>query len=180
MKKTVKRITSGIVAVALAAVTAISASAAVTYDLYDSSSLGGVSYSVKYTAGWDASTTINRNVDGYTQISKAKTGNNKFISTYACLCTGGTKTSSRFANTLYNKPTSGPTNQGLLVVGIGANYYHSGATAVESYNQSTSTSYQIENTYAHINTTSALTAYGTIEYRNNTDTIYEFLTNSNY
>lgn len=179
--KFVKRIISSVFAVATIAAITLSASASVTYNLYDTSTLGATAYNVKYTAGWDASTVINRNIDGYTQISRDKSsGTKKFISTYACICAGGTKTTSRFKNTVFNKPTSGPTNNGLLVVGIGANYYYSGNTAIESYSESTSSTYQIESSYGFITTSNPLTAYGTIEYRNSTDTIYEYLTNTNY
>ncbi len=181
MKRIIKAITSSVIVVCLAASTMIPSTAETIAPIYDDSWLNGVNYNIKYCAGWDASTVINMNVDGYTQISKSTISSaDKFISTYACICSGGTKTTSLFKDTVFAKPSTGPVNNGRIVVGVSANYYSTGATAIPSYSTYTTTNHQIETPRQHINTSSKITAYGTIEYQNNTDTIYEYLGIANY
>ena len=103
----------------------------------------------------------------------------KVIDTYACIYSG-IVTSSRFSEDLFNEPATNTTiNKGSFVVGVSANYYSSGTTAI-STKTDTETSKNMTYVQASMTTSSALTSYGSIEYRNSTETLYAYLATSNY
>ena len=103
----------------------------------------------------------------------------KVIDTYACIYSG-IVTSSRFSEDLFNEPATNTTiNKGSIVVGVSANYYSSGTTAI-STKTDTETSKNMTYVQASMTTSSALTSYGSIEYRNSTETLYAYLATSNY
>ena len=182
----IKKIVSMVLSCAVLAVSVLSVGASAaerptfgpfyTYKYYGS---GTMLY--KYTTGIDTSTIINMTLDGKNYINKIAMGSDyaKEVSTYACIYSGGT-TTSRFNNRFFNDPaTSTSLNKGEIVVSAAANYY-AGGLAIASKKYSESSKNWASVTAGSILTSKALTSYGTIEYRNNVDTLYNFLSTVDY
>ncbi len=159
----------------------VSASTFGPYYYSESGSTGTIYY--KYTTAIDTSNTINMTLDGNNLIAKQAAASTyiKLVGTYACIYRG-TATTSRFNNgKLFNDPAlSSSINNGLIVVSAAANYYLSGDIAIPSTKTEEATLNMTHIVSKAITATEALTSYGTIEYRNNTDTIYEYLSTVNY
>ena len=183
----IKRIVSMVLSCAVLAVSVLSVGASAlrvtfgpfyTYERYGS---GTMLY--KYTTGIDTSTVINMTLDGKNYINKIAMGSDyaKEVSTYACIYSGGTTTTSRFNNKFFNNPaTSTSLNKGKIVVSAAAVYYPSGNPAISSKTDSESSKNWASVKAGSMLTTSALTSYGTIEYRNNEKTLYNYLSTVDY
>lgn len=136
----------------------------------------------KYTTGISTSTAINMTLDGKNYIRKIDIGSGyvKEVGTYACIYRGKA-TKSRFNNNFFNEPlTSTDLNKGLIVVSASANYYLTGATAIASKKSSESTKNWASVTAGSVQTSKALSSYGTMEYRNTDETLYAYFSTINY
>lgn len=132
----------------------------------------------KYTTAIDASTIINRTLDGKNYIKKIAYNNTsmyaKGVGTYACIYSGVTQTS-KFNNQFFYYPATNTTlNKGLIVVSAAA-CYTSGGTAIESEKETEDSKNSASVEPGMITTLDALTSFGTIEYRNNVDTLSAYL-----
>lgn len=139
----------------------------------------------KYTTAISVGKSISVTLDGNNSIkrqviSSPKGMQIKEVSTYACIYKG-VKEESRFNNgNLFNYPASSSSiNKGLIVVSAAASYYV-GGTAIESKAEKEASTNSVSVNPNSITTSEALTGHGTIEYRNNDDTLYAFLTTVNY
>ena len=171
-------------AVLAVSVLSVGASAYITFGPYTTAEYYGSGVMMyKYTTGIDTSTLINMTLDGKNYINKIAMGSDyvKEASTDACIYSGGTTTASRFNNNFSNSPATSTTiNKGQIVVSAKADYYLSGDNALSSKTDSESSKNWVSVKAGSILTSSALTSYGTIEYRNNVDALYNSLSTVNY
>ncbi|MDE6725527.1 MAG: hypothetical protein K2J79_07970, partial [Ruminiclostridium sp.] len=136
-----------------------------------------------YTTAIDVSTEINMTLDGNNYVKRQAPTSpqgkmTKNVATYAYIHKG-IATSSEFNGNLFYRPASSSSlNEGLIVVGVAANYYV-GGLAIASVTQQSASSNSAFISSASIKSNEGLTSYGTIEYRNNVDTLYAYLTTIN-
>ncbi len=182
----IKKIVSMVLSCAVLTVSVLSvgASAYITFGPYTTAEYYGSGVMMyKYTTGIDTSTVINMTLDGKNYINKIAMGSDyvKEASTDACIYSGGTTTASRFNNNFSNSPATSTTlNKGLIAVSAAAYYYASGTNVMPLKKYSESSKNWASVKAGSILTSEALTSYGTIEYKNNIDTLYVSLYTVNY
>ncbi len=162
----------------------LSASAITAGPYSDVSTDGTYTYDVRHRTMVVSNSSINKNLDGYNQISKAtptQSSTYRFVSTYAALG-NGTKTSSSFNgyNGIFNTPSSGPTPAALIKVGVRADNYQTGNVVISTLTQSTSSQFYVNVASPLISYTPNLTSYGSIEYRYPGASLSEYVAVTNH
>lgn len=187
MKKIFKKLIASVMSVCICTTAFVSTASAVTGT--GTYSYNGYSaYSTKFESAIDQNYPIYKTLDGYTNVFKRYLTSNvyqKFVSTHAFLFSGCTNQTIFQATPLTHPASSQLTTIGSgnkIVVSVGANYYLSGNTAIETDedDNSSSTGKYKEIYSSSISTSSAITANGTMEYRNPTYTLHYYFEVANY
>ena len=171
-KSVTKKLISTLAAAVMACSMAVSASAFTGGPAYGATTDGTYTYNCKWTTATLNNAGSNKYVDGYCLIGRTSNKARRTIAVYTCIG-NGSRTSSRFSSTIFNKPTSGPSSSSTSVQAYGEAAKYTDGSTVASIQQVKSSVYQVEATKTW-NYSNALTLFGTIAVTNTSGSYAEY------
>lgn len=117
-KSIAKKLLSVVAATVMACSMAVSASAFTGGPAYGNTTDGTYSYNCIWSTATLNKAGSNKYIDGYALIGRTSNKARRTIAVYTCIG-NGSRTSSRFKSTIFNKPTSGPAASSTTLIAKG-------------------------------------------------------------
>lgn len=137
----------------------------------------------KYTTVLHSSSYINMTLDGKCYINKISMGSDyaKEVNTYACIYKGFA-TDSRFNDgKFFNGPETNKTlNKGKIIVKAEGRYYPSGARIMEEKTETEVSTNWVSVRAGSMQTSKNLSSYGYVEYECSEETLFNYVSTSDY
>lgn len=177
-KSIAKKLLSVVAATVMACSMAVSASAFTGSPAYGNTTDGTYSYNCIWSTATLNKAGSNKYIDGYALIGRTSNKARRTIAVYTCIG-NGSRTSSRFKSTIFNKPTSGPAASSTTLIAKGQAVKYSDGSTVANISKSKASAYGVEATKTW-NYSKAITLYGTVEVRYSSGSYAEYTGTNNW